>query len=128
MIARRKIVAKLQDEQQETPEVDKPVKRYYNKAAPVNLHPKTITRMADWQLELDKRIKEQEDMNKRNLKGEESTFQNPFEPIQKVVESLVKGFGCTLGFQDQKSEFGDVEFEQSQKKYSLPPQTFSRRL
>jgi hypothetical protein len=115
------------------PGTDKPdlpsekTKKYYNKAAPVNLHPKTITRMADWQNELDKRMREQEELNKINASNARSTSENPLESFQKVVESVVNGIASALGMKEENSKKEERDV-MPQARPVLPPQTFSRRL
>jgi hypothetical protein len=115
------------------PGTDKPdsspekTKQYYNKAAPVNLHPKTITRMADWQNELDKRMREQEELNKMNFANASNTSDNPLESFQKAIESVVIGIASELGLKVDNSEKEERD-ELPQERPVLPPQTFSRRL
>jgi hypothetical protein len=115
------------------PGADKPdlapekAKKYFNKSAPVNLHPKTITRMADWQSELDKRMRDQEDLNKMNAANASNASDHPLESFQKVVESVVNGIASALGMKEEKSEKVERD-ELPQERPVLPPQTFSRRL
>jgi hypothetical protein len=103
-------------------------KKYYNKAAPVNLHPKTITRMADWQHELDKRMREQEVLNKIHSANASKTSDNPLDSIQKAIESVVIGIASAFGMKEEDSDKALGEDRAHQVRPVLPPQTFSRRL
>lgn len=124
--ARRKIGASAPD-QPESPPEEAPQKKYHNKAAPVNLHPKTITRMADWQNELDRRIREQEELNKASIGKSSSDPENPLESIQKAVETMVNGIASVLGLQGESNK-NTREDSAKLERPVLPPQTFSRRL
>ena len=109
------------------PTEEVPKKKYYNKAAPVNLHPKTITRMADWQNELDRRIREQEELDKKNrFEKDSSDSSNPLESIQKAMEAVVNSIANVLGIKDEAVKNDDQAMPQDRP--VLPPQTFSRRL
>ena len=114
-----------------------PKKHYQNKEAPRNLHPKTITRMADWQQELEKRIAEQEQLNKANLKDDSNHQPNhdPFQAIHQalqglvdnsVVQDLVGNVTKALGIGEQAAV--SQEATHAQDAPILPAQTFSRRL
>ena len=115
------------------PGADKPdppsekIKKSFNKAAPVNLHPKTITRMADWQNELDKRLRDQEELNKIHSEKASNTSEDPLVSFQKVVESVVNGIASALGMKEGNSEKEERDVS-PQERPLLPPQTFSRRL
>jgi hypothetical protein len=125
--ARRKIGANGPD-QPDSPGEDITTKKYYNKAAPVNMHPKTITRMADWQNELDRRIREQEELNKMQSPGKiQSDPENPLESIKQVVESMVNGLASALGLKEEP-KIDAKNHDPKSERPVLPPQTFSRRL
>lgn len=125
-----------------------------NKAAPVIQHPQTMHRMQDWKAELDRRIREQQELDAQASHSSEASggllgssgrgsggsnqmleaiaaIGSELQPTDSPLASLGKAF--TESLSSLTSLLGkDAESEEQEDSASdvpaLPPQTFSRRL
>jgi hypothetical protein len=124
-----------------------------NKAAPVIQHPQTMHRMQDWKAELDRRIREQQELDAQatdsgeagggglwgNSEGRGSNqmldaiaaIGSELQPAHNPLASLGKAFTESLSnLTSLLGKDGDGEEEEHRplEVPALPPQTFSRRL
>eukprot|EP00960_Hanusia_phi_P035415 751696-Hanusia_phi.AAC.5 len=107
-------------------EVQEEKKSGRSKVAPAPpAHPKTMARMKDWKRELERRMLEQDQLDKPKSKEDPNWFESMDGPVAQVVDffqEFVDGMKKAIGMSETQEEV-----PQSPPR-ALPEQTFSRRL